>query len=105
MRQNALDGFDGRPGFHLDRTFDHVVVGILGHLARHEDEIAGAHGGMERQVRVLLADRIDVRALGFGHVVHGQARLRKCAGFDDVDAVHAIDQINQAASVGGDVIR
>ena len=45
---------------------DHVALVVLRHLAGDEDVVAGAHRRMERQVRVLLADRINVVA-AFAH--------------------------------------
>src|SRR6516164_8209017 len=60
--ENALDCQDGAAGFLLDGAADHVAIGILGDLTGHKDEIAGPHRWMEGQVRVLLADRIDVVA-------------------------------------------
>src|SRR5262249_43254866 len=62
------------------------------------DVVARAYRRMERQIRVLLADRINVLAV----VAHASAQR---SGFDDVDAVDAVDEIDQSAAVDGDVVR
>ena len=75
IAEDALDGEDGRPRLLLDGAVDHVAVSVLGHLAGDEDEVAGAHGRMERQVRVLLADGVVVFLVG-----HGMRLRRSAAG-------------------------
>ena len=80
-------------GFLLDRSRDHVSVGVLRDLTRDENEVTRAHGGMERQVRILFSDRIDVLATS-ASVAHGLRPSAKCVGFDDIDAANAIDEVD-----------
>src|SRR5262249_12427851 len=68
--ENSTNRLDRAPRLLLDRSRDHVAVGILGNLASNEDEIARAHRGVKRQVRVLLSDRMDILA-GGACVLHG----------------------------------
>src|SRR5262249_23198629 len=46
----------------LDIADTHIAVLVLRHLAGDEDEIPRPHRRMEGQIRVLLADRLDVLA-------------------------------------------
>src|SRR5581483_12059255 len=62
LRENALDCQDSAAGFLLDGAADHVALGILGDLTGYKNEVSGPHRRMKRQVRILLADRIDVVA-------------------------------------------
>ena len=72
LGQNALDRHDRTLGFFLDSAGDHVAAGVLGDLSGDKDEVAGAYRRMKRQVRILLADRIDIVAFrNRTGVVHG----------------------------------
>src|SRR5207248_2371240 len=70
FRENSTNSLDRAPRLFLDRSRDHVALGILGHLPGDEDEVTGANGRMKRQIRVLLSDRIYVlfRAARVVHV-------------------------------------
>ena len=102
--EDAADRLDGAARLLLDRAGDHVAVGVLGDLAGDEDEIAGAHRRMERQVRDSSC-RSDRRPCGaLLGVVHGADPQPNAARLDDVDAADAVDQIDQPAIVDGDVV-
>src|ERR1700704_5121933 len=68
LRQDPLDRFDRAGGLLLDRSGDHVAVGILGDLTRYEDEVPRAHRRVERQIGVLFSDRVDVAASAVAHL-------------------------------------
>jgi hypothetical protein len=74
LGENAADRLDRAQRLLLDRAGDHVAGGVLADLAGDEDVVAGAHRRMKWQVRVLLADRIDVLARAAG-VVHAAILL------------------------------
>src|SRR6267142_1908976 len=58
LLQRAAHGLDAPAGLLLDRAREQVAVLVLRHLARDEDEIAGADRGVERQIRVFLPVRL-----------------------------------------------
>jgi hypothetical protein len=58
---------------------------------------------MERQVRILFSDRIDILAAGAG-IAHELRSSAECAGFNDVDASNPIDEVDQSAIVGRDIV-
>ena len=77
---------------------DHVPRGVLGDLARHEDEISGTNARMKRQIGLLVP--IGYRGgLRIGHVASSHDGC-----FEDIDAADAVAEIDQAAIVDGDVI-
>ena len=103
LRENALDAFNGRAGFDFDRAVDHVAVGVFGDLAAkrkysrrpaRRDERAGSGFSCRSDIYAgwLWSRRPFGRLLG------------ESAGFDDVDAVQAVDQIDEPAAVDGHVV-
>ena len=109
LGEDARDRVDRRLRLHLDRAVDHVAVGVLGDLAGDEDEVAGAHRRMERQVR-----DSSCRSRSAGPARPRPPRKRRscsCAALpsqharlDDVDAVDPVDEIDEAAIVHGHVV-
>src|SRR6266540_264545 len=60
FRENSANRLDRTLRLVLDRSGDHIPVGILGDLPGDEDEVAAANGRIERQIRILLSDRVYV---------------------------------------------
>jgi hypothetical protein len=80
------------------------VVRVLRDLPRDEDEVARAHRRMKRQVRVLLADRIDIGGGFLRNVRHG-CGLYENALVSMMSTPDAVDQIDQPAVVDRHVVR
>src|SRR6266508_3455384 len=75
FRENSANRFDRTLRLVLDRSGDHIPVGILGDLPGDEDEVTGANGRIEWQSRVLLSNRVYI-LLAAARVVHRTDLIR-----------------------------
>src|SRR6266540_280602 len=75
FRENSANRFDRTLRLVLDRSGDHIPVGILGDLPGDKDEVAGPNGRIERERRVLLSNRVYL-LLAAARVVHRTDLIR-----------------------------
>src|SRR5262245_30668444 len=74
--QDAPQALDGPASLLLDVADAHVAAFVFRHLAGDEYVVAGPDRGMERQVRILLPDGVDVRLFV---VAHGSPYVKTAA--------------------------